>query len=41
MENRNLNYFAFLGPLLGWGTGAALGSVALTSGSLLQAAGRR
>ncbi len=33
-----MNYFAFLGPLLGWGTGAALGSVALTSGSLLQAA---
>lgn len=32
------NYVAFLGPLLGWGGGAALGSVALTSGSLLQAA---
>ena len=32
-----MHYVAFLGPLLGWGTGAALGSVALTSGSLLQA----
>ncbi|MBT9596805.1 MAG: CHASE domain-containing protein [Vitreoscilla sp.] len=33
-----MNYVAFLGPLLGWGVSAVLGSVALTCGSLLQAA---